>query len=107
MMLRLSTILWTLVVLAAGSAMFQVKYEVGLLEDRLAQLNRDIAASREETRVLDAEWSLLSDPQRLDRLNKTFLHLMPVAAAQIGGIDRVPLRPGYSVAAPMLAKAGP
>jgi hypothetical protein len=106
-MIRLSTILWLLAVMAAGYAMFQVKYQVGLLEDRLAQLNHDIAASREETRVLDAEWSLLSDPQRLDRLNKTFLHLTPVATAQIGGIDQVPFRPGYSVAAPMLAKAGP
>jgi hypothetical protein len=105
-MIRLSTILWTLAVMVAGYAMFQVKYEVGLLEDRLTQLNHDIAASREETRVLDAEWSLLSDPQRLDRLNKTFLHLTPVATAQIGSLDQIPFRPGYSVQAPMLAKAG-
>jgi hypothetical protein len=103
-MIRLATILWTLAVMIAGYAMFQVKYEVSRLEDRLAQLNHDVTAAREESRVLNAEWSLLSDPQRLDRLNKTFLHLSPVGTAQIGSIDHIPFRPG-AAPAPMLAKA--
>ena len=105
-MIRVTTVLWMLAVMIAGYAMFQVKYEVGRLEDRLAQLNRDVAAAREENRVLNAEWSLLSDPQRLDRLNKTFLHLAPVGTVQIGSLDQIPFRPG-SAPAPMLAKAAP
>lgn len=103
-MIRLATILWTLAVVVAGYAMFQVKYEVGRLEDRLTQLNHDIAAARDENRVLNAEWSLLSDPQRLDRLNQTYLHLTPVGTAQIGSLDHIPFRPG-AAPAPMLAKA--
>ena len=105
-MIRLSTIIWTLAVFIAGAAMFQVKYEVSRLQDQLTQLNRDLADAQEESRVLNAEWSLLSDPQRLDRLNKSFLHLSPVAASQITGIDQVPFRPGYQPQSPaMLAKA--
>jgi len=105
-MIRLTTILWMLAVMIAGYAMFQVKYEVVRLEDRLAQLNHDVAAARDESRVLNAEWSLLSDPQRLDRLNQTFLHLSPVGTAQIGSIDHIPFRPG-TAPTPMLAKAAP
>jgi len=82
-MIRLGTVFWTLAVMLAAYATFQVKYQVVKLEDELGQLNRQIADARENARVLNAEWSLLSDPQRLDRLNQAFLHLGPVAAAQV------------------------
>jgi len=94
-MIRLSTIFWTLAVVIAGYAMFQVKFHVAKLDDELGHLNRQIAATREETRVLDAEWTLLDDPQRLDRLNGAFLKLQPIAPAQIvqpAQIDRLPMR---------------
>ncbi|MGH7013111.1 MAG: cell division protein FtsL [Stellaceae bacterium] len=94
-MIRLSTILWTLAVVIAGYAMFQVKFHVAKLDDEFARLNRQIAATREETRVLDAEWTLLDDPQRLDRLNGAFLKLQLVAPAQIvpqAQLSQIPLR---------------
>ena len=94
-MIRLSTILWTLAVVIAGYAMFQVKFHVARLDDELARLNRQIAAVREETHVLDAEWTLLDDPQRLDRLNDSFLKLQPVAPAQIvqpAQLSQIPMR---------------
>ncbi|MDE2228994.1 MAG: hypothetical protein KGL11_08140 [Alphaproteobacteria bacterium] len=94
-MIRLSTILWTLAVVIAGYAMFQVKYHVAKLDDELVHLNRQIAATREEARVLDAEWTLLDDPQRLDRLNNAFLKLQPIAPAQIvqpAQLNQIPLR---------------
>lgn len=107
-MIRLGTILWGLLVIAAGAAMFQVKYQVVRLENELTGLNREIASSREATRVLHAEWSLLSDPQRLARLNDNFLHLAPVTASQLGGVDRlaqIPLRAAGARPGPLLAAA--
>lgn len=111
-MIRLSTILWTLAVVIAGYAMFQVKFQVARLDDQLARLDRQIAATREETRVLAAEWTLLDDPQRLDRLNAAFLKLQPVAPAQIvtpAQLDQLPLRNPPAVAAavvpPQIANA--
>lgn len=106
-MIRLSTILWTLAVVIAGYAMFQVKFHVAKLDDGLAKLNRQIATTREETRVLDAEWTLLDDPQRLDRLNGVSLKLQPIAPAQIvqpAQLDQIPLR-NAPAAVPQVANA--
>ncbi|MDE2164841.1 MAG: hypothetical protein KGJ66_00705 [Alphaproteobacteria bacterium] len=102
MIIRLSTIFWTLAVVIAGYAMFQVKFQVIRLDDELIHLNRQITATREETRVLKAEWTLLNDPQRLDRLNSAFLKLQPVAPAQIvtpAQLDQLPMRNASAVAA--------
>ena len=106
-MIRLSTILWTLAVVIAGYAMFQVKFHVAKLDDELAKLNRQIVTTREETRVLDAEWTLLDDPQRLYRLNGVSLKLQPIAPAQIvqpAQLDQIPLR-NAPAAVPQVASA--
>ena len=107
-MIRLSTILWTLAVVIAGYAMFQVKFHVAKLDDELAGLNRQIAATREETRVLAAEWTLLDDPQRLDRLNGASLKLQPVAPTQIAQpeqLDQIPMRNAPAAMPPQVASA--
>lgn len=107
-MIRLSTILWTLAVVIAGYAMFQVKFHVAKLDDELARFNRQIAATREETRVLTAEWTLLDDPQRLDRLNSVSLRLQPVAPAQIAQpaqLDQIPMRNAPTATPPQVASA--
>jgi hypothetical protein len=103
--IRFSTVAWIVVIAAVGYAMFQVKFEVARLDEHLAQLNRQIVASHEATRVLNAEWSLLSDPQRLDRLNQSYLHLVPVMGSQIGHIDQIPLRAAGAPQHPQLASA--
>jgi hypothetical protein len=91
-MIRLATIAWILLVAASGYAMFQVKYEVAPLDQQLAQLDRGIAQSREATRVLSAEWSLLNDPRRLDHLARRHLDLHPLLPAQLASIDSLPRR---------------
>jgi hypothetical protein len=91
-MIRPSTILWACAVVAVGYAMFQMKYEVMQQEDRLARINREIASDREAVRVLNADWSFLSQPARLDELAKRYLDLVPIGTKQLGSIDAIPLR---------------
>jgi hypothetical protein len=91
-MIRLATIAWMLLVAASGYAMFQVKYEVAKLEQQLAQADRGIAQSREATRVLSAEWSLLNDPRRLDQLAHRYLDLHALLPRQLASIDSLPRR---------------
>lgn len=91
-MIRPGTIVWLLLVIAVGYAMFQVKYEVMQQEETLAQLNKDIAAEREQIRVTDAEWSYLTRPERLKRLAARYLDLSPIAAAQITSLSALPER---------------
>ena len=91
-MMRLSTLLWALLVGVSGYAMFQVKYEVLQLEDQLTHLTRDIGSGQEQIRVLGAEWSFLNQPTRLEQLAKRHLTLGPIGTQQIGRIEQLPRR---------------
>ena len=91
-MIRPGTALWLILVIAVGYAMFQVKYEVMQQEETLGRLSKDIAETREQIRVIDAEWSYLTRPDRLKRLAARYLNLAPIAAAQIGDLASVPER---------------
>ena len=104
-MIRPSTVLWTLCVMLVGYALFQVKYEVMAQEDELAHLNRRIAESREAVRVLDAEWSFLTQPTRLADLAHRYLTLVPIGTAQLGSIAAIPLRNAGAQTAPPAAAA--
>ncbi|MGO8917435.1 MAG: hypothetical protein ACLQJR_16130 [Stellaceae bacterium] len=91
-MMRLSTLLWALLVGVSGYAMFQVKYEVLQLEDQLGRLTRQIGSGQEQIRVLGAEWSFLNQPARLEQLAKRHLSLGPIGTQQIGHIEQLPRR---------------
>jgi cell division protein FtsL len=102
-MMRLSTLLWALLVGVSGYAMFQVKYEVVQLEDELTHLNRQITADQEQIRVLGAEWSFLNQPARLEQLAKRHLTLGPITPQQIGRIEQLPRRSPMPPAAAVAA----
>ena len=104
MMIRPGTVLWLLLVMAVGYAMFQVKYEVMQQEDTLARINKDIADTRDQIRVLDAEWTYLSQPNRLKQLAARYLDLAPMSAAQIVALDAIPER-GAALPAPATARS--
>lgn len=107
-MIRPSTALWAAAVVVVGYAMFQVKYEVMQQEGQLARINRQIADSREATRVLEAEWSFLTQPARLSALSKRYLTLVPIETQQLGSIAAIPLRQAPEAAAPAVpAPAAP
>ena len=91
-MIRPSTALFAAAVILVGYAMFEVKYEVMAQEEQLTRLNRQIAESREAVRVLNAEWSFLTQPARLAELNKRYLGLVPIGTAQLGTVAAIPLR---------------
>ncbi len=103
-MIRLSTVFWLLLVAVSGYAMFQVKYEVMQLEEEAGRLKGAIAEKREAIHVLNAEWSFLNQPARLDQLAKRHLTLAPINAKQIGSLETVPQRP---MAAPAAVSAAP
>jgi hypothetical protein len=63
------------------------------LEDQLAHIRHQTSASRDNIRVLNAEWSLLNQPTRLDELAKRFLNLTPVTNAKLARLDSLPERP--------------
>jgi hypothetical protein len=91
-MIRVSTIIWVMLVALSGYAMFQVKAEVGRLDRQLAAANRQIADDREQIRTLNIEWAILTQPQRLDALSQHVLQLAPIGTLLLGSLDQPPLR---------------
>ena len=86
-------------VIAASSAavfVFQVKYRAESVADRAAQLQRQIEQEQETLSLLEAEWSLLIQPARVQELverHADLLKLQPLDPAQITKIEDLPMRP--------------
>ena len=76
----------------AGIGLYHLKHEVMLLEQDLAQTNRDILKEQEALHVLQAEWTYLNDPRRLEALSKRYLELAPLAAEQVITLNDLPTR---------------
>lgn len=102
-MMRLGTVFWLVLVLAAGFTTFKVKYAIQDTEDQLRRVRRQTFAEQQEIRVLNAEWTYLNQPERLSDLNRRFLGLAAINARQLQRtIDEIPLRaPGTTTAAPL------
>jgi cell division protein FtsL len=79
-----TTVLFLLLAVGLALVLFSVKYQVQDLEEELGRLNREIAYERQATHVLKAEFSYLTDAERLRRLSDRFLDLEPVQPRQIG-----------------------
>jgi hypothetical protein len=91
---RLGAAFWLLLVLASGFATFKIKYAVQDIEDQLGKVRRQIVVEQQEIRVLTAEWTFLTQPERLAELNRRFLGLAPIATSQLQQrIEDIPLRP--------------
>ncbi len=106
-MIRVSTLIWVLLVALSGYAMFQVKSEVGRLDQRLATVNRMIADDREEIRTLNVEWATLTQPDRLDALSQHVLQLEPIRTYVLGSLDQPPLRDDVAGPHPSTPPAAP
>lgn len=91
--------LQVLSVVAAGAAavfVFQVKYRAESVAEHASALQREIDQERETLSLLEAEWSLLIQPTRVQELvtrHADALKLVPVAPAQVTRIENLPMRP--------------
>ena len=91
-MLRLGTLLWFALAVAAGFATIQFKYDVQALERELVQLDSEILRHQEAIHVLKAEWAYLNEPARLERLSRRYLDLSPLRGSQIANLASLPGR---------------
>lgn len=91
--MRITAILvWTVLCLASGSALFTIAFAVEDLEEELTAINRQIEEEREAVHVLEAEWSYLTRPARIGELGTQLLpELVNASIDQIVSLDDVPL----------------
>ncbi|MCF6112663.1 hypothetical protein [Mesorhizobium muleiense] len=95
-MFRTSDIVLIAVMVSAAALTFKTKREA---EEQLAAVHKIQAQIRYEEDTIDllkADWSLLTQPSRLQKLAETYksqLELEPVSARQIIGLDDLPAKP--------------
>ncbi len=114
-MIRVSVLVWTVILALLGIGLFQVKYNVQSKERELREVRRQIEANLTSIHVLEAEWSYLNDPLRLADLARRHTDLLPTTPNQIGDIaslpprqvDPAPEEQAPDLIAPLLSSATP
>jgi hypothetical protein len=102
--MRRSTLLWLVLTAATGTALFHTSQKVHDEREKLATLNANIAKEEESLRVLNAEWSYLNQPDRLEKLSRTYLGMAPMKGSQFIKVEDIPVRPATpSVSVPAAA----
>lgn len=90
--MRTSLVFWLGCAALAGGALFHTSYRVQALEETLSDLNREIIREQEHIQVLNADWSYLNDPSRLEQLATRHLPLQPTEVAQLAELGILPSR---------------
>ncbi len=93
---RIVNILLVVLMIIGAAAVYDMKYEAEIAAERVADLRAQVVREREEISLLKAEWSLLNQPARLQKLvdrYHQFLELEPVDVRQILAIEELPARP--------------
>lgn len=84
--------IWYCLTIITIFGLYQVKYSVIALEDELKGLNRQIIQTQEELHILEAEWTALNHPQRLEELNEKFVHLIPLTNDHIQEVESIAIQ---------------
>ncbi|KAA0972577.1 hypothetical protein FPY71_05725 [Aureimonas fodinaquatilis] len=95
-MLRPLDIVLVAVMLGAATWTFSIKHEAEAVEEALRDVDRRIGLERDTISLLEADWSLLNQPYRLQRLANAFssdLSLVPITPEQIVGPEELPSEP--------------
>lgn len=92
-MIRLLNVLAVVMVVAVSVALYNLKYAVEAQERERASLHQEILNEKDAIRVLRAEWSYLTQPERLQSLAERHLELTPLKASQIATFEDLPMPP--------------
>lgn len=92
-MIGRTTLLWLALAMLVVFGLFHVKYQVAALEEELVRLNAATLREQSQIHVLEAEWSYLNRPSRLEELAERHLALKPLATQQLTAIATLPVRP--------------
>ncbi len=95
-MLKPIDIVFVSMVLAAATATYVVKYGSQIKHSSVAKLEHKIEVEKEAIDILNANWSLLTSPARLQDLSEAHeaeLHLQDLDPKQIIAIEDIPMRP--------------
>lgn len=85
-----------LIVMATAAAItYAMKHQAEIAADKVARIEREIAREKDAIQLLRAEWSVLSQPGRLQGVAEKYqeyFQLSPFSPAQIATVEEIPLR---------------
>ncbi len=90
-MIRFLNVLSVVLVIAVSIGLYNLKYKVEARERERASLVQETVNERDAIRILRAEWSYLTQPERLQSLADRHLDLVPLKASQIATFDDLPM----------------
>ncbi|PRD45199.1 hypothetical protein C5748_02970 [Phyllobacterium phragmitis] len=99
-MLRTFDIILITVMLAAATVTYKIKYDAEKRMAEIRTLQRKIDFEKDTITLLKADWSLLTQPNRLQKLVEVYqseLDLAPIDAKQIGSLNDIPERPADEI----------
>lgn len=89
-MIRLSMIIWVVVLSVSAFALYSVKFKVQTLRTQIADVERELEQERETMNVVAAEWAYLNRPDRLQKLASTYLSTKEITVEQIAEVAAIP-----------------
>jgi hypothetical protein len=93
---RTSDIVLIAIMVSAAAFTYKTKHEAETRRDEVRKIEAQIKLEEDTITLLKADWSLLTQPSRLQKLAETYhnqLELQPVEAHQIVGLEQLPSRP--------------
>jgi hypothetical protein len=90
--------LWLALAVICGGMLFQTSQRVTDGRTQLAGIEAAARKEDEHLRVLQAEWSYLNQPDRLEKLSNQYLHLAPLKGKQFAKVADLEQRPVAAVA---------
>lgn len=94
-MFRTADFIFVGLVLIAATVTYIVKYGAEIEHGNIAKLQREINVEKEAIDILNANWALLTSPQRIQALNKRYsdeLKLKNLEPEQVISVEKIPLK---------------
>lgn len=85
--------LWLICALVCGAMLFKTSQAVTDGRAKLDLITAETRREEDSLRVLQAEWSYLNQPDRLEKLAAQYLKLAPMRGKQFTQAQELPLRP--------------
>lgn len=94
-MFRTTDIIMVTIMVSAAAFTYKIKNDTDKMRSEIARIEKKISTEKDSMNLLKADWSLLTQPSRLQRLVNAYgdeLDLQPVTAEQVADFNELPER---------------
>jgi cell division protein FtsL len=93
-MIRILNVVVVGCMIVAAVVVYEVKYQSTYKAQAVARLNGEIRSEREKIATLNAEWSRLAAPVRIQTLAERYLGMKALDVSRIDDFSALPEKPG-------------